>query len=229
MYEALKEAVYEANMALVEKGLVLLTWGNASAIDREGGVVAVKPSGVPYREMAPGHMVLTDLEGKVLEGTLKPSVDLPTHLRLYAAFEAIGGVVHTHSHYATCFAQASEPIPCFGTTHADYFYGEVPVADALTATEIARDYESHIGAVIVRCFEGRDPMHFPGVLAANHAPFAWGKTVEKAVENAYVLEEVARMALHTRMVRPDAPPIPQYLLDKHFLRKHGSTAYYGQR
>lgn len=229
MLETLKQAVCAANLELVAKGLVLMTWGNASGIDREQGLVVIKPSGVPYDEMAPEHMVVVDLEGHVVEGTLKPSVDLPTHLALYQAFPAIGGIVHTHSHFATVFAQAGKPIPCFGTTHADYFYGEVPVSEGLTEAEVAVDYERHIGEVIIRRFQGLDPMQYPGVLAANHAPFTWGASPAKAVENAYVLEELARMALHTLQLAPECPPIPGYLLDKHFLRKHGAGAYYGQR
>lgn len=228
MVDELKRAVYEANRALVDLGLVLLTWGNASAIDREAGRVVIKPSGVSYDTMQPDDMAVVDLEGRVVAGALKPSVDLPTHLALYAAFPEIGGVVHTHSHYATCFAQARRAIPCFGTTHADYFHGEVPVADPLREAEVAEDYERHIGEVIVRRFRTLDPMQFPGVLAASHAPFAWGRTVAKAVENAYVIEETARMALHSMQLDPDLQPIPKYLLDKHFLRKHGAGAYYGQ-
>ena len=228
MLESLKERVCEANLELVRRGLVLMTWGNASGLDRERGLVAIKPSGVPYDQMRPEHMVVVDLAARWVEGELKPSVDAATHIELYKAFPKIGGVVHTHSHYATCFAQACRPIPCFGTTHADYFYGEVPVSDPLTENEVNEDYESHIGQVIVRRFADLDPMQYPGVLAAKHGPFAWGVTVEKAVENAAVLEETARMALHTLALSPAQPPIEQYLLDKHFLRKHGTGAYYGQ-
>lgn len=228
MLESLKQDVCEANLALKQRGLVFATWGNASAIDRGAGRVVIKPSGVPYDEMRPEHMVVTDLSGAVVEGALKPSVDLATHLALYEAFAGIGGVVHTHSHHATCFAQACRPIPCFGTTHADHFYGEVPVTDELTEDEVATEYERHIGAVIVRRFKDIDPLQCPAVLAANHAPFTWGETVAKAVESADVLEEVARMALHTMQLSPSQPPIEQYLLDKHFLRKHGAQAYYGQ-
>ncbi len=229
MLEALKEDVYKANLDLVTKGLVLITWGNASAIDRDQRRVVIKPSGVSYDDMSPSDMPVVDLEGTVIEGDLRPSVDLATHLVLYKAFPQIGGIVHTHSHYATCFAQASRPIPCFGTTHADYFYGEVPVSDVLTEAEVAEDYEHHIGEVIVRRFHNLDPMHHPGVLAACHAPFTWGITVAQAVEHAYVLEEIARMAMHTLMLTPNTERIASYLLDKHFLRKHGSKAYYGQR
>ena len=228
MVESLKVAVCEANLALVRGGLVLMTWGNASGIDRERGLVVIKPSGVAYDAMRPEDMVVVDREGQVAEGACKPSVDTPSHLALYRAWPGIGGVVHTHSHYATCWAQACRPIPCLGTTHADFAYGEVPVTDSLSQAEVAEEYERHIGEVIVRRYAGLDPMQFPGVLAANHGPFAWGATVEKAVENALVLEEVARMALHTLMLAPEQGAIPEYLLDKHFLRKHGVGAYYGQ-
>lgn len=228
MLDTLKSRVFEANLELVRRGLVLMTWGNASGIDRERGVVVIKPSGVDYDAMRPEQMVVTDLDGCPVDGSLKPSVDLPTHLALYKAFENVGGIVHTHSHYATCWAQACRPIPCFGTTHADHFHGEVPITEGLTEAEVSSDYEASIGRVIVRRFRTLDPDRFSGVLAANHAPFAWGPTVEKAVENAVVLEEVARMALHTVMLRVDCPPIAQCLLDKHFLRKHGAGSYYGQ-
>lgn len=229
MCRALKEAVCEANLDLVRKGLVLLTWGNASAIDRERGIVVIKPSGVPYATMRPEDMTAVDLDGRTVDGTHKPSVDTPTHLALYRAWPGLGGVVHTHSHYATCWAQAGRPIPCFGTTHADFAHGEIPVADPLTEDEVTQDYERHIGDVIVRRFGTLDPMRFPAVLAANHGPFAWGRTVESAVENAYVLEELARMASDTLAIHPGQSPIPDYLLNKHFLRKHGPGAYYGQR
>ena len=221
--------MFEANLELVRRGLVLLTWGNASAIDREQGLVVIKPSGVSYDGMQPRDMVVADLEGRVAEGACKPSVDLPTHLVLYAAFSDVGGIVHTHSHYATCWAQAGRPIPCFGTTHADLAHGAIPVTDPLTEGEVAADYERHIGEVIVRRYRNLDPMHFPAVLTAQHAPFAWGRTVAAAVETAAALEEVARMALDTLVLSPRLKPIPQYLLDKHFLRKHGAGAYYGQK
>ncbi len=226
--EGLKEEVLEANLALVRHGLVLGTWGNASAIDRERGLVVIKPSGVPYDGMTADQMVVVDLDGKRVEGKLNPSSDTPTHVVLFREFPEIGGVVHTHSHHATCWAQASRGIPCFGTTHADYFYGEVPVTDVLTEAEVAGGYEHNTGQVIVRRFEGLDPMLLPGVLVAQHAPFTWGATVGKAVENAVVLEEIARMALHTLQLSPRHTPIAGYLLDKHFLRKHGTGAYYGQ-
>ena len=229
MLDALRTEVCEMNLALVEEGLVTQTWGNASAIDRSAGHVAIKPSGVPYDDMTPDKIVIVDLEGNVVEGALKPSVDLPAHLVLYRTYPGIGGVVHTHSHFATCFAQARKPIPCLGTTHADYFHGEVPVTGALAAEEVAEGYERHIGELIVRRFEGMNPMNFPGVLCAGHAPFVWGRTLLQAVENAAVLEELARMAFHTLMINPAAAPLEPFLLDKHFLRKHGQNAYYGQR
>ncbi len=229
MLESLRTDVCDMNLALVEEGLVTQTWGNASAIDRTAGLVAIKPSGVPYAEMIPEQIVIVDLNGMVVEGDLKPSVDLPAHLVLYKTFPDVGAVVHTHSHFATCFAQARRPIPCLGTTHADYFYGEVPVTDALTAEEVADGYEKHIGDVIVRRFAGCDPMAFPGVLCAGHAPFVWGRGLFQAVENAAVLEELARMAFHTLLINPAAAPLEPYLLDKHFLRKHGKGAYYGQK
>jgi len=228
MLETLRTAVLEANLALVREGLVVMTWGNASGIDRDAGLVAIKPSGVPYDTMQADHMVVVDLAGDVVEGDYKPSVDTPSHLALYEAFPEIGGVVHTHSHYATCWAQAGRPIPCFGTTHADLAYGDVPVTEPLTADEVAEDYERHIGEAIVRRYKDLDPMQYPAVLAAQHAPFAWGRTVGDAVQAAVALEEVARMALDTLLLAPGVPSIPQYLLDKHFLRKHGAGAYYGQ-
>lgn len=229
MIQELKERVCEANLELARCGLVFQTWGNASAIDRERGWVIIKPSGVAYAAMLPEHMAVVDLEGNGVEGTLKPSVDTAVHLALYRAFDGIGGVVHTHSHFATCFAQARREIPCLGTTHADYFHGPVPLAEALTAEEVATDYERHIGETIVRRFAGLDPLAHPAVLAAGHGPFAWGSTIEKAVENAAVLEEVARMALHTFTLNAEAQSLEGFLLDKHFLRKHGTGAYYGQR
>ena len=229
MLEPLKTEVCDMNLALVEEGLVTQTWGNGSAIDRAAGLVAIKPSGVPYGELTPEHIVIVDLGGAVVEGDLKPSVDLPAHLVLYKSFPDAGAVVHTHSHFATCFAQARRPIPCLGTTHADYFYGEVPVTDALTAEEVADGYEKHIGDVIVRRFAGLSPMALPGVLCAGHAPFVWGRGIVQAVENAAVLEELARMAFHTLLINPAAAPLEPYLLDKHFLRKHGKGAYYGQK
>ncbi|MEJ5252818.1 MAG: L-ribulose-5-phosphate 4-epimerase [Chthonomonadetes bacterium] len=232
-YRSLKEQVYEANMALVKHGLVILTWGNASQIDRQHGVFGIKPSGVPYEQLRPEHIVLVDLDGRVVEGSLRPSSDTPTHLVLYQRFEGIGGIVHTHSRHATAWAQAMRPLPCFGTTHADAFYGAVPCTRPLTDEEIAGEYERNTGLVIVETFEklGIDPLHVPAVLVAQHAPFTWGKDASKAVENAVTLEEVAAMALWTLLAQEawqNLTPVPQSLLDKHFWRKHGEGAYYGQ-
>lgn len=229
MLKALKEQVFEANRALAEKGLVSLTWGNASGLDHASGSVVIKPSGLDAVALTAADMVIVDLEGKVVEGTLRPSVDTPIHLVLYRAFREIGGVVHTHSHYATCLAQACRPIPCLGTTHADYFCSEVSVTDALEEHQVINDYEQHIGEGIVRRFEGLDPLGCPAVLVAHHGPFTWGRTVSEAVENAIVLEETARMAFHTLALSPDLPPIPPFLLKKHFSRRHGARAYYGQQ
>jgi L-ribulose-5-phosphate 4-epimerase len=228
MLDLIRNEVCEANIELVRRGLVLLTWGNASGIDRENGLVVIKPSGVAYDNMKPADMVVVDLDGDVVSGKYKPSVDLATHLALYRAWPQIGGVVHTHSHYATCWAQACRPIPCFGTTHADFAYGEVPLTDSLTESEVAEQYESNTGAVIIRRYQNLNPMHFPAVLVAKHGPFSWGASVAKATENAIILEELARMAMHTLALSPNQHGIEQYLLDKHFLRKHGEKAYYGQ-
>lgn len=229
MLEALKEEVFEANLDLVRQGLVFGTWGNASGFEPADELVVIKPSGVPYDEMRPEHMVVVDLDGNVQEGSLRPSSDTATHIEIYKAFEKVHGVVHTHSHFATCWAQACRPIPCFGTTHADYFCDEVPLTDGMTEEEIASAYERNTGLVIVRRFEGLNPLHYPGVLVANHGPFAWGETPRKAAENGMVLEEIARMAFHTVMLAPDRPAIPRALHDKHFFRKHGPGAYYGQK
>lgn len=227
MLEALKESVLQANRALAARGLALQTWGNASGIDRAAGAVVIKPSGVPYDRLTAPDMSVVKLTGNPIEG-LKPSVDAPVHLALYRGFAAIGGVVHTHSHYATVWAQACRPIPCLGTTHADYFYGEVPVTAKLGPDEAGEDYETRIGESIVRAFAERDPLECPAVLVANHAPFVWGRTVEEALENAVVLEEIARLALHTLLLSPGSSSIPAHLLDRHFSRKHGGRAYYGQ-
>lgn len=229
MLEEMKQRVYEANQLLVTAGLITLTWGNASEIDRGQGLVAIKPSGVDYAAMRPEQMVVTDLNGTVIEGKLRPSSDLPTHLALYRAFPGIGGVVHTHSTWATSFAQAEEGIPCYGTTHADAFYGEVPCTRQLSDTEIQEAYEQHTGDVIVETFQTLDPMAIPGVLVARHGPFTWGGNAKKAVENAIVLEEVAHMAFISRGLRPDIGPVQQAIMDKHYFRKHGPDAYYGQR
>jgi len=227
--EELKKQVCDANLQLVREGLVIKTWGNVSGVDRASGHLVIKPSGVPYDVMKPEHMVIVSLEtGKVIEGDLRPSSDTPAHVILYRAFKEIGGVVHTHSLYATAWAQAQSEIPALGTTHADYFYGPVPCTRILTAREIKSDYEMNTGQVIVERFRRVDPLHFPGVLVASHAPFAWGATVEKAVENAAVLEYLAHLATETLRIKPSLEPMPQVLLDKHFLRKHGPNATYGQ-
>lgn len=228
MLKKLKENVYRANMQLPESGLVIFTWGNVSAIDRERGLVVIKPSGVPYDTMTASDMVVVNLQGEVVEGDLRPSTDMPTHLELYKAFPEIGGIVHTHSPYAVAWAQAGKSIPCYGTTHADYFYGEIPCARNLTPEEIEEDYEKNTGKVIVEAFEGRNPVYVPGVICRNHGPFAWGKDCFEAVYHARVLEEVAKMAILTKQVDPNAPTAPQCIQDKHFQRKHGPNAYYGQ-
>lgn len=229
MLETLKEQVCHANLELVRQKLVISTWGNVSAIDREQGIVAIKPSGVEYDALTPDKIVLVDLYGKLIEGELRPSSDTPTHLELYRRWPQVGGVCHTHSRYATMWAQACREIPCFGTTHADYFYGAVPVTEPLTDAEIESDYELNTGKVIIRRFAVIDPMQMPAVLTANHGPFTWGKNAEKAVEAAVTLEEVAAIAQGTITLSPQQKPISQVLLDKHFLRKHGKNAYYGQK
>ena len=231
MLEKLKREVLEANLALPEHGLVTFTWGNVSGIDRETGLVVIKPSGVPYDELRIEDLVVLDLDGNIVEGSLRPSSDTPTHLALYRAFPQIGGIVHTHSPGATSWAQAGRPIPALGTTHADYFYGEIPCTRTLTQEEIDRGYELETGNVIIQTFdkEGLDPVAMPGILLSGHAPFAWGKNADQAVHNAVVLEEVAKMALNTFMLNPPIKPIDQFLLDKHYLRKHGANAYYGQK
>jgi L-ribulose-5-phosphate 4-epimerase len=228
MLERLREEVYEANLEIVRRGLVLYTFGNVSGIDRSQGLVVIKPSGVDYDRLTAGEMVVTDLDGRVRAGNLRPSVDLATHLALYQAFADIGGVVHTHSEFATIFAQAKRPVPALGTTHADYFHGPIPVTRDLTSAEIDGDYVASTGRVIAETFEGRDPMAVPAALVASHGPFAWGRSPADAVHNAVVLEAVAKMALHTLTLSPDAGPMQPALLDQHFLRKHGSAATYGQ-
>lgn len=226
MLDELKKQVYEQNLALVQYGLVVLTWGNVSGIDRERGLVVIKPSGVPYADMVPSDLVVVDLEGNIIEGSLRPSSDTPTHLELYKAFPGIGGVVHTHSTYAVAFAQAGRAIKAYGTTHADAFYGDIPCARALTREEIEKDYEQNTGKVIIETV--KDYNALPAILVKNHGPFIWGKTANDAVENAVILEEVARMAMLTEQLDPSTPRVEQYLLDKHFFRKHGKGAYYGQ-
>jgi L-ribulose-5-phosphate 4-epimerase len=225
----LKERVCHANIELKVRNLVLYNWGNVSGIDRKNGIVAIKPSGVPYDELTPDKIVLLDLDGTILEGDLNPSSDTPTHLELYRSFSNIGGICHTHSKFATMWAQACKDLPCFGTTHADSFYGSVPVTAPMTEADIASDYELNTGKVIVEHFKGTDPMHMPGVLVANHGPFTWGADMDKAVEYAVVLEELAEMAIGTLQITPGQTSISQTLLDKHYLRKHGKDAYYGQK
>lgn len=229
MLEKLKAEVCRANLDLVAEGLVIQTWGNVSGVDRERGLMVIKPSGVPYAGMKPKHMVVVSLEtGAVVEGNLKPSSDTPTHLVLYRAFPEIGGVVHTHSLYATAWAQAGKGIPSYGTTQADYWYGDVPCTRLLKPAEIKKDYEANTGKVIVECFKKLDPTQHPAVLVASHGPFAWGKDAHDAVHNASVLEFIARLASETLRINPKAKPMQSALLDKHFLRKHGPGAYYGQ-
>ncbi|MGV0818373.1 L-ribulose-5-phosphate 4-epimerase AraD [Martelella sp. AMO21009] len=228
MYKEIRREAYEANIALPKQGLINLTFGNASAVDRDRAVFAIKPSGVGYADLAPENMVIVDFDGKIVEGNMRPSSDTPTHRCLFLAFEEIGGVVHTHSTRATAFAQAGRAIPNFGTTHADYFYGEIPVTRKMTPEEIASAYEWETGNVIVERFKNLNPLDFPAVLVNRHAPFTWGKTVAKAVEVAVAVECIADMALSSLQLEPNLQPIEQELLDKHFLRKHGATAYYGQ-
>lgn len=226
---ALREAVCAANVALFERGLARFTFGNASAVDRERGLIVIKPSGVPYARLRPAQMVVTTLEGQVVEGSLRPSSDLPTHAALFRAFPALGGVAHTHSLFATAFAQACRGIPCLGTTHADYFHGEVPCTRPLSARAVAGDYELETGLAIIRRFRSLDPMAVPAVLVANHAPFTWGATVGDAVDHSAYLEEVASIAYHTLAIAPGVRPIARHVRDKHYLRKHGAQAYYGQK
>ncbi|MCR5304825.1 MAG: L-ribulose-5-phosphate 4-epimerase [Lachnospiraceae bacterium] len=230
MLEELKREVYVANMELQKHNLVTFTWGNVSGIDREKGIFAIKPSGVPYEDLTPECMVLVDLDLNVVEGKFKPSSDTATHAELYKAIEGIGGVVHTHSPYATSWAQTGRDIPCYGTTHADYFYGAVPCVRSLTKEEIEGEYEKNTGLVILSEFKkmGIDPEAMPAVLCRNHGPFTWGKTPYKAVESAVVLEEVAKMAMWSESIDPHVQPAPQTIQDKHFFRKHGKNAYYGQ-
>jgi L-ribulose-5-phosphate 4-epimerase len=229
VYEELKKSVCDANLELPKHKLVIFSWGNVSGINRSKGIIAIKPSGVDYDELTPDKIVLLDLDGDIVEGTLKPSSDTPTHLELYRNFETLGGICHTHSTNATMWAQACREIPCFGTTHADYFYGAVPVTDVMTKEQIESDYELNTGKVIVRRFSGIDPMQMPAVLVANHGPFTWGKNPAGAVEATLVLEQIAMMALGTITIDPRRNPIDIILLDKHYLRKHGKNAYYGQK
>ena len=229
MLEKLKKDVLEANLLLPKYGLVTFTWGNVSAIDRESGLVVIKPSGVPYDGMTAADMVVVDLNGKVIEGKWKPSSDTPTHLELHKAFPACGGIVHTHSRWATSFAQAGVGIRAMGTTQGDYFYGEIPCTREMTPEEIAGEYEKETGSVIIETFSGKDPAAIPAVLVHSHGPFTWGKDAAEAVHNAVVLEEVAFMNYHALQLNPVQTQMQQELLDKHYLRKHGKNAYYGQR
>jgi len=224
----LREEVLEANLELVRRGLVLYTFGNASGISRQDGLVVIKPSGVDYDRLRSEDMVITDLDGRIVEGDLRPSSDLATHLVLYRNFANIGGVTHTHSEFATSWAQACRAIPCFGTTHADYFHGAVPVTDSLTSEEIAGEYEKNTGLAICRTFSKCDPDRIPAAIVAGHGPFTWGASATEAAHNAVILESIARMAYYTVGLASDAAPIAQQLHDKHYLRKHGKTAYYGQ-
>jgi len=228
MLEKLKEKVLEANINLVKQKLVILTWGNASERDPETGNIVIKPSGVPYNRMTPEHMIVLDAEGKQIEGDLKPSSDAPTHVVLYKNFKSIGGIVHTHSEWATSWAQAGIILPPFGTTHADYFYGAIPCTRPLTKAEVEGEYEANTGKVIVETFQGIDHMSMPGVLVHGHGPFTWGEDAAYALINSVVLEEVAKMAFRTRVLG-NQDPIDQFLLDKHYLRKHGENSYYGQK
>lgn len=229
MLEELKEKVFDANIELVRQNLVIYTWGNVSGIDREKGYVVIKPSGVDYDGMKASDMVVVDLDGNIIEGHYRPSSDTPTHLVLYREYDKMGGIVHTHSKWAVAYAQAGMPITAFGTTHADYFYNDIPCTRALTKDEIESEYEKNTGNVIVETLKGTDVMATPAVLVKNHGPFAWGKDPANAVYNATVMEHVADMAFHTRMINPEALRVDQYLLDKHYNRKHGANAYYGQK
>jgi L-ribulose-5-phosphate 4-epimerase len=229
MLEQLKEEVCQANLDLVAHGLVTLTWGNVSGISDDRRHVVIKPSGVAYDQMRPEQMVVVNLDGTVVEGQLRPSSDTPTHVLLYRHFQGIGGITHTHSRYATMFAQARVEIPCYGTTHADHFSGPVPLTRPLTEREVDEAYEVNTGQVIIERFQSLDPVAMPAVLVAGHGPFAWGKTVPQSVHNAVALEAVAEMALGVLRLRPDAPLLEQYVLDKHYQRKHGANAYYGQK
>ena len=230
MLEELKQKVYEANMMLPKYHLVTFTWGNVSGVDRETGLFVIKPSGVPYEELRPEDMVVVDFDGNKVEGDLNPSTDTPTHAYLYKCWDNIGGVIHTHSSYATSWAQAGRSIPCYGTTHADYFYGEIPCLRTLTGEEINEGYEKNTGVLIVSEFARlkKDNIAVPGALCKNHGPFAWGRDPMEAVHNAVVMEEVAKMAYRAELINPKAAPAPQELQDKHYYRKHGANAYYGQ-
>ncbi len=225
----LKKEVFRANLKLVDLGLVTLTWGNVSAIDRTEGLIAIKPSGIDYDVMAVEDIVVVDLDGKVVEGKYRPSSDTPSHIELYKAFTEIGGISHTHSKYATMFAQAHMEIPCFGTTHADYFYGTIPLARTLTEEEVNEGYEKYAGRAIIEKFKSIDPITMPGVLLSSHAPFTWGKDAMESVKHSFILERIAEMSLGTLQLNQDCNSVEQYILDKHYKRKHGPNAYYGQK
>jgi len=229
MLEELKQKVYEANMMLPKYGMITFTWGNVSAVDRETGLVVIKPSGVEYEQMKPDDMVVVDLDGKVVEGKLHPSSDTPTHVELYRAFDKIGGITHTHSRWATSWSQAGKALPAYGTTHADYLFGEVPCTRDLTREEIEFDYEKNTGKVIIEAFEGRAPEYVNAVLVKSHGPFAWGKDAADSVHNAVVLEECAMMGAMSRVINGEVQPMAEALLNKHYFRKHGENAYYGQK
>lgn len=229
MLEKLKQEVLQANLDLVKHGLVALTWGNVSGIDRQNNLVVIKPSGVDYEKLTIDDMVVVDLNGKVVEGNKRPSSDTPTHIELYKAFKNIGGITHTHSKYATIFAQACKEIPCLGTTHADHFYGSIPVTRFLTKQEVEEAYELNTGKVIIERFEQLNPVSTPGVLVAGHAPFAFGKNATDSVLNAFILEQIAEMAFGTFQINPSIDALPNYILEKHYQRKHGPNAYYGQK
>ncbi len=229
MLEELKKQVYDANMMLPKHHLVTFTWGNVSGIDRGAGLFVIKPSGVEYDKLSPEDMVIVNMEGKVVEGAYRPSSDTPTHLELYKAFPQIGGVVHTHSVWATSWAQTGKSIPCYGTTHADYFYGNIPCIRNLTKEEIQKNYEKNTGLSIIEAFRRKDYQAMPGALCKNHGPFTWGKDAMEAVHNAVVLEEVAKMAAYSQWICPDIQEAPQEMQDKHYFRKHGANAYYGQK
>jgi L-ribulose-5-phosphate 4-epimerase len=229
VFDKLKEEVFRANLDLIRHGLVTLTWGNVSGIDRLNRCVAIKPSGVAYESMTPGDMTVVDMDGNVIDGSLRPSSDTPAHLELYRAFPSVGGIVHTHSMYATMFAQACREIPCLGTTHADHFNGPIPVTRFLTEDEVQKGYERETGKIIVERFDGLDAAMTPGVLVAGHAPFAWGKSAADAVENSLILERIAQMAIGSFQLNPDLSPLPMHIQKKHYQRKHGPDAYYGQK
>jgi L-ribulose-5-phosphate 4-epimerase len=227
-YRELKRAAYEANMELQRRNLVVYTWGNVSQVDRAQGVIAIKPSGVAYEKLTADDMVIVDLDNKIVEGTLRPSSDTKTHTHLYRHFDSIGGVTHTHSTYATAWAQTQQGIPCYGTTHADYAYGEIPCTAVMSDEQITRDYEEETGVQITDCFKARNPAEVPMVIVAGHAPFTWGKSAADSVYHAVILEEIARMAYLTKTLDQNVKPLKQGIVDKHYLRKHGKNAYYGQ-